>query len=88
MTRASSGATFLSVGREGTLAFVKGARENTRTLVWVSDEGVETPLDLPPASYSTPRISPDGTRVAFTVTGNLGSGDLFIVDSASQVYIV
>ncbi|NIM62873.1 MAG: hypothetical protein GTO30_14870, partial [Acidobacteria bacterium] len=36
----------------------------TRTLVWVDREGREDPISAPPRAYTSPRISPDGTRVA------------------------
>ena len=38
-----------------------------RTLVWVDRQGQETPLPAPPRSYVYPRLSPDGTRLAFFI---------------------
>jgi serine/threonine-protein kinase len=35
-----------------------------RTLAWVDRQGHETPIAAPPHSYSSPRLSPDGMRVA------------------------
>src|SRR5262249_26507692 len=51
----------------GTLAYVAGVggtAATQRTLVWVDREGRETPIPAPPRAYATPRLSPDGTRVA------------------------
>jgi len=38
------------------------------SLVWVDRDGQETPMSMPPRSYLYPRVSPDGSRVAVTVT--------------------
>jgi hypothetical protein len=37
------------------------------TLVWVDRSGKEEPLAAPPNSFDSPRISPDGTKVALQV---------------------
>ena len=52
--------------------------------VWVDRDGNETPLAIDPGLYNWPRISPDGTKVAFTrlqenedvVVYDLGTGVL------------
>jgi serine/threonine-protein kinase len=67
----------------GTLAYIPqptGAAALGRTLVWVDRQGKEEPLGAPPNNiYKYPKISPDGTRVAFSVyTG--GSGSIWIWD--------
>jgi Tol biopolymer transport system component len=36
-----------------------------RTFVWVDRQGREEEISIPPDDYAYPRISPDGTRVAF-----------------------
>jgi len=54
-----------SVSEDGRLVYVKGSViAETRTLVWVDREGREEPIDAPPRAYSSPRLSPDGTKVA------------------------
>jgi Tol biopolymer transport system component len=63
--------THIGFSRSGTLAYA--GRDNvdlgmTSTLVWVDRGGTEQPLPAPPRAYSTPRISPDGGRVAFNLT--------------------
>ena len=50
-----------------------------RALVWVDREGREEPLAIPVLAYRTPRVSPDGTRVAVDVLGPEG-GDIWIHD--------
>ncbi|HXW06413.1 MAG TPA: protein kinase [Vicinamibacterales bacterium] len=44
-------------------AWVDG-RSLVRELVWVSRQGVATPVGIPPAYVRWPRVSPDGTRIA------------------------
>jgi Tol biopolymer transport system component len=45
-------------------------------MFWVSREGKEESIPAPPDSYSFPRISPEGNRVAFTLRGNIYVWDL------------
>jgi len=54
------------VAGDGTLAYIsgRGGAGSSRLLVWVDRQGRETPIPAPPRSYSQPRLSPDGTRVA------------------------
>ena len=86
VTRAASGATFLSVSNDGAAAFVKGARESARTLLWVDRDGAARPVGAPPARYAAPRISPDGSRLALMISSNFGgTGDVFIFDLNTNV---
>ena len=68
-TRASGAGNF-SVSQSGSLVYVMGGvagRDARRSLVWVDREGREEPLASPLLPYSTPSVSPDGTRVAVDV---------------------
>jgi len=65
-----------AISDSGTLVYVPGriittAALNQRTLVWVDRKGKETPIAVPPKDYRNPKISPDGTKVAF----NASTGD-------------
>jgi serine/threonine protein kinase len=76
-----------AVSDSGTLVYVQGktstAAPNQRTLVWVDRKGKEAPIAAQPNSYTYPRISPDGTKVAVTV--NAGSkSDIWIWDLARE----
>jgi eukaryotic-like serine/threonine-protein kinase len=84
-SRSVSGATLLSVAADGAAAFVKSAPESSRTLLWVDRTGAEHPTSIIAASYSAPRLSPDGRRVAVTIRGGLGSGDVWTIDLPTQV---
>ena len=62
------GAVQYSVADDGSLSYVSGGTSgNARTFVWVNREGEETPLPLPPREYISPRLSPDGRRLAVRV---------------------
>ena len=55
---------------DGTLVYQRGGGYGgqSRTLVWVDRQGNDTLLDVQEArSYTTPRLSPDGTHLAVTV---------------------
>jgi serine/threonine-protein kinase len=71
-TTNASGApsAFYSVASDGTLVWVHSpvsANDNARQLALSDRAGTVTPLSLQPGAYDTPRISPDGTRVAVGV---------------------
>ncbi len=85
VTRANSGAVFLSVAANGSAVFIKGGRENDRTLLWVDRNGTKQPVGAPPASYQMPRMSPDGRRVSVSIAGELGDADLWTFDVRTQV---
>jgi Tol biopolymer transport system component len=64
----SSGAAQYSFSTTGSLAYVPGGvLANQRTLVWVDRKGVEQILPASAHSYRTPRLSPDGRRLALTI---------------------
>ena len=68
------GRTRLDISSQGTLVYLSAESNDTsRTLVWVDRNGVSTPLLEEPAAYGSPRLSPDGERIAFVkfeATGN------------------
>ena len=70
--------------RDGTLLYAARAffpTEGRRTLVWVDRDGSEEPLPAPPLAYSSPRLSPDGVRVALTATAVNGTdADIVVYD--------
>jgi eukaryotic-like serine/threonine-protein kinase len=79
----TSGAAEFSLSRQGTLVYVPGGVGNSRSLVWVDRRGQEEPIKAaPPHAYVYPRISPDGTRVAFDIRDD--EADIWIWDLARQ----
>ena len=66
-TGAQTGATQLAVSPTGTLAYVPGPATTSlmaRSLVVGDAQGDAVPLNVPPAVYVYPRISPDGRVLA------------------------
>jgi serine/threonine-protein kinase len=63
---ATAGGQF-DFSRHGTFAYSSGkSSSGTWTLVWVNRAGRSEPLLAVPAIYYNPRLSPDGTRLAFS----------------------
>jgi Tol biopolymer transport system component len=60
-----------AISYSGTLIYIPGTTPSgssyRRTLVWVDRNGKEEALSAEPNDYRTPRISPGGTKVAWTV---------------------
>jgi len=53
-----------AVSDDGTLVYVRGTvASGSRGLVWVDRNGREEVIDVPPRAYTSPRISPDGSRL-------------------------
>ncbi len=67
VARAQVGGAHYAVSASGALAYVKGGGVGDNLLVWVDREGREEPLGAPPRPYGSPRLSPDGTRIALAV---------------------
>ena len=67
----------------GTLVYVPGTSgiglASLRTLVWVGREGKEEQIETEPSMYRFPKVSPDGTKVALTVSRS-GNQDIWIWD--------
>jgi len=61
----SAGALDMVIADNGTIVYVPGGIAGAAgSLVWVDRAGREEPLSAPVRTYSYPRLSPDGTRVA------------------------
>ena len=79
----SPGAAMFDLSEAGSLVYVHSPPgAEVRTLVWVDREGNEDALPLPPRFYLTPRVSPDGGRVAVGVT-DLEGTSLWVYDVMS-----
>ena len=75
-----TGAAHYSFSDAGILAHVVGGADALprRSLVWVDREGKKEPIAAPPAFYTNPRISADGTRVALRIGDDRGNSDIYI----------
>jgi serine/threonine protein kinase len=67
--QSTNGSVQYSLSDTGMLVYVPGGsvQATQRTLVWVSRNGTEQAVAAPVHAYSSPRISPDGKRVAVAV---------------------
>jgi serine/threonine-protein kinase len=76
----SSGAASFAVADNGTLVYIVGSAEDSpkRTLVWVSRDGVEEPIPVPPRNYQYAQLSPDGRRIALDVREE--DNDIWVFD--------
>jgi Tol biopolymer transport system component/predicted Ser/Thr protein kinase len=64
----STGAAQYSFSTAGSLLYASGGLQaSQRRLVWVDRKGVEQALPASPHPYRSPRLSPDGRRVAVTI---------------------
>ena len=82
-----NGTAEFDIARNGTLVYVTGgAGVTARTLVWVDRQGHEEEIKAAPARpYSSPRLSPDGTRVALDIRDQ--ENDIWVWDFARQTLI-
>ncbi len=74
-----------AVSHSGTLAYLGGQLlRNLRTIVWVNRSGREETLLGEPGAYGWPRLSADGSRLAFTILDNKNRSDVWIHDVLRQ----
>ena len=67
-------APHFDISANGTLVYPRGGREITTeaySLVWVDRNGRETAIAVPPDNYRQPRLSPDGSRLAVSLRGDI-----------------
>ena len=63
-----NGSAQYAISATGSLVYVPGdVLSAQRRMVWVDRKGVEQPLPAPTRAYRSPRISPDGQRVAISI---------------------
>ncbi len=69
-----------AVSDRGTLVFLPEVLRKS-TLKWVGRDGRASGDLGPPAFYTTPRISPDGTKIAVSIgEASAGAGDMWVLD--------
>jgi serine/threonine protein kinase/Tol biopolymer transport system component len=69
----------LDFSQTGTLVYRTGGAEGLRTMQWVDSGGNIMPLGIEPGSYISPRLSPDGTRLAY-IANQGTNAELWIYD--------
>ena len=81
---ASSGASFIGLARDGTLAWVPSDDVDIkRQIVWFDRTGRWTPTPVPPGEYRSALVSPDGGHVLLIVGPGGGAGDVWLADLAT-----
>jgi serine/threonine-protein kinase len=64
MVLAANMTPHLAISAAGTIVYQPAVATGLRTLVWVDRRGMEEPMNLPPQTGTTLRLSPDNTRLA------------------------
>ena len=86
-TARDNGAAELAVSASGTLVYIAAETRTAgfpaQVLSWVDRDGNEQPLPLPSATYRYPRVSPDGSRLAFEFDSQ-GNRDIWLYDLRRQ----
>ncbi|MEX2191049.1 MAG: protein kinase, partial [Bacteroidota bacterium] len=80
-----SGVYHFSVSSDGNLVYVSGTLNKDFQLVWVTRDGKVTPLPLQAQPFNTPRLSPDNSRLAYSVGVTTGDNDIWIYDFKKEV---
>jgi Tol biopolymer transport system component/predicted Ser/Thr protein kinase len=68
----------------GTLAYLPSLDLATYPVLWLDAAGKTTPLIQKPDAYNTPRLSPDGKWLAYTLRGKSGKTDVWVCDLDRQ----
>jgi Tol biopolymer transport system component len=75
-----TGGAQYTVSNTGTLAYLSArAIEDPYPIQWLNAAGQLTPLLAQAATYGAPRLSPDGSRLAYTMVTSKG-GDVWVYD--------
>ena len=80
----SGGLALAAVSTNGTLVTLPGGSGPGFVVDWVSRDGARQPLLTKTQTYSRPRLSPDGQRLAVTIQGSSGS-DIWTYEIARGV---
>ena len=76
------GRSGFAVSPTGTLVWLRsGSNEAASRLVRVDREGTVSPLPIPPDVLQTPRLSPDGRRLAVVARSGIMTRDIRILDA-------
>ena len=78
-----SGDSGLGVALNGTLVY-KPYETNVRSLAIVSRQGAVTPVPAPERAYYSPRVSPDGKRIAVTIQSGVAESDVWVGEESGH----
>jgi serine/threonine-protein kinase len=80
------GVSHLAFAEDGSLVYLSIQEATDRKLVWVDREGSESLLTEERRTYATPRISPDGSRIAFCVYEGGMPDSVWIYDTEDDFF--
>jgi Tol biopolymer transport system component len=82
----SSGAGYFGVSDNGIVVVApETSIPKNRVLVLLDQAGQETPINVPPASFNHPRVSPDGRWLTFAIgTGSAADDDVYVLEMSTQ----
>jgi predicted Ser/Thr protein kinase len=78
------GAGQITFTRNGTLAYLPSLDLEAHPVLWLDAAGKTTPLIRQPDAYYSPRLSPDGKWLAYTLRGQSGKIDVWVYDLERQ----
>jgi len=82
----TTGAGHYSISADSTLVHVPGlSASGLRRLAWVDRTGQRTMIDIPPAEFNEPAVSPDGKRLA-VIVGTIGRSDIWTYELDRKVF--
>ncbi len=86
---ATLGRAGFSVSRTGTLAWLRAGADDTKSrLVRVERDGKVSPLSPPADVLQTPRLSPDGRRLAVVARSGVMTREIRVVDAAKPDRVI
>ena len=75
------------VSRSGAIVYLQGGAERPRDLVLMSRAGQATTLSVEARPFENPRISPDGRRLALSITDRVTSSrDVWVLDIRQRTW--
>ena len=79
----ASGISQYHLSSSGALAYIPQRPRTGRTLTWMTSDGKATPIAVPAGALDAPRISPDGTTIAYVLEQEDGQRHIWINEFAS-----
>jgi hypothetical protein len=84
----AAGAGHYACSVDGALAYVQaGEEEDLRSLVWADRQGGFEKVVVTRGAFTTPRLSPDGQRIAVVIRSLEGQSNLWLVDPANGAFM-
>jgi len=78
-----SGIIDYRLSSSGALAYIPLRSSNRRTLTWITSDGKATPIAIPTGEFDAPRVSPDGSQIAYVLRHEDGRRQIWIHEFAT-----